>query len=165
MNTEKKLHPNVIPYWKLSQGIWSVVQIVISIIPAGTNWLWLHSWNWLLYVSLFLIVFIIVKRIHFVYRGVHVRYSRRSYRLTEDEITIHYGSIWSHASTVIPMSRIQHVDKEQGIIAKRFGLSELELHTAGEFHYIVGLQDEDAEIVRKQVITFAKIGDADAYRD
>lgn len=165
MNELKKLHPNVVPYWRVKSLISMVIGILFSSIPFVIKIFWLNNWVWLTYASSVLIAYFVLSAVFFVVYGVNVKYARRSYRLSDDEIMIQWGSVWSDNSTIIPMNRVQHVDKEQGIIAKKYGVSEIAINTAGESHYIVGLLVEDAQILREEIIKLAKLGDKGAYHD
>jgi len=111
------------------------------------------------------ICFFFIKGLFFVFFGVHRKYARRGYLLGEDELMIRWGDVWSDNSSIIPLSRVQHVDQEQDLLAKRLGLSELTITTAGDYHFIVGLTEEGAIKLRRQIINLAKIDNKDAYYD
>lgn len=66
-------------------------------------------------------------------------------------------------SSIIPLSRVQHVSIEQDVIQKKLGISDLAIVTAGDANYIIGLLEEDTERLRRQVVELPKIGDSDAY--
>lgn len=165
MEEVKKLDPNVISYWiaKCIQktGKW----LIICIVPMVIHLLWLKSWTWITYVAIPLEVFFFLKAMFFIAYGVHVKYARHSYLVTSEEIVINDGNMWVSSSVVIPMNRVQHVDKEQGIIAKKYDISEITIHTAGEGHTIVGLKGNDSDLLRSEIIKHAKIGESDVYKD
>ena len=55
----------------------------------------------------------------------------------------------------VPLSRVQHTDVNQGPLQRRFSLSTLVVHTAGNRHAIVkleGLGKEVAEGVRDELL-------------
>ncbi|WP_285848447.1 PH domain-containing protein [Paenibacillus sp. MER TA 81-3] len=125
--------------------------------------MWLPQWKWIIYVSAFYLLLHWSKDLFYIIYGVRFSYARRSYVLTKDEIVIRWGSIWSVNSSVIPLSRVQHVDIEQDVIQKKLGISEVVIVTAGDATGIVGLLEDDANKLRRQVIELAKIGETDAY--
>ncbi|MFF2532254.1 PH domain-containing protein [Brevibacillus sp. NPDC058079] len=165
MNPEQKLHTDVIPYWRVKRVVTCFIWIAGFSLPIILYFFWLSTWHWLFYASLSLIGFVLAKDVYFIIHGVKIKYSRYGYTMGEDEIQIRWGDFWSESSSIIPMNRIQHVDKEQSVLAKKYNLAELEFYTAGEAHFIPGLKMDVADEIRAQVIKLAKIGDTDAYND
>lgn len=55
--------------------------------------------------------------------------------------------------------------KNKDMLAKKLGLSELTITTAGDHHFIMGLAEEDAVQLRRQIIELSKLDDKDAYYD
>lgn len=70
--------------------------------------------------------------------GPALQYRRARYRVTRFGIEIHWGILWRRV-TIVPRSRIQHTDVEQGPLLRRFGLAKLVIHTAGTEHSTVPL--------------------------
>ena len=58
------------------------------------------------------------------------RYRSRGYDMADDRLRVVKGVLF-HADTVVPFSRVQHLDVEQGPIERAFGIARLILHTAG----------------------------------
>lgn len=162
---EQKLHPNVIRYWQIEYGLHTFKWILIACIPLMLRILWLPAWGWLTMISCLAISFFFIKGLAFICFGVYRKFSRRSYILGDDELMIRWGNVWSDNSSIIPLSRVQHVDQEQDMLAKRLGLSELTITTAGDHHFIVGLTEEDAARLRRQIIELSKLDNKDAYYD
>lgn len=162
---EQKLHPNVIRYWQIEYALYILKRILICIVPLIIQVIWLPAWSWLTIVSCLGISLFFIIGVIFICYGVYKKYSRRSYLLGDDEIMIRWGNVWSDNSSIIPISRVQHVDQAQDMIAKRLGLSELTITTAGDDHYIVGLTEEDAVRLRRQIIELSKLVNEDAYYD
>ncbi|MFP4978685.1 PH domain-containing protein [Paenibacillus sp. CN-4] len=162
---EQKLHPNVIRYWQITFGIHTFKWILIGCIPLMIRIIWLPAWGWLTIISCLVEFYFITKGLAFICFGVYRKYSRRSYLLGDEELMIRWGNVWSDNSSIIPLSRVQHVDQEQNMLAKRLGLSELTITTAGDHHFIVGLTEEDAALLRRQIIELSKLDNKDAYYD
>lgn len=66
------------------------------------------------------------------------RYRSRGYHMAEDRLRVVKGVMF-HADTVVPFSRVQHLDVEQGPLERAFGISRLILHTAGTHNASVKL--------------------------
>ncbi|WP_311772763.1 PH domain-containing protein [Cohnella xylanilytica] len=82
------------------------------------------------------------------------------YSVAEKEIELQHG-IWVRRRTLIPMTRIQHVDSKQGPIQKRYGLSSVTFSTAAGSHRIPALSEAEAERVRRQISDWAGVADDD----
>lgn len=73
-----------------------------------------------------------------------IEYAQWQYMIAPDRIEIKKG-IFYRIHTVIPISRIQHVAVTQGVLQRPFGLSTVQLHTAGDVMEIQELSTEMAE--------------------
>ncbi len=83
-----------------------------------------------------------------------LQYRRASYAVSPLGIEIRRGVLWRRV-TIVPRSRIQHTDVEQGPLLRRFGLAKLVIHTAGTEHATVplfGLAMKDAVAIRDGLI-------------
>jgi len=78
------------------------------------------------------------------------RYNRWGYNMGDKQIQIVRGYLF-YTDTIVPFSRVQHIDVGQGPIERLFGLSSLVLHTAGTHNSTVvlpGLRRATAEEMR-----------------
>lgn len=73
-----------------------------------------------------------------------IEYIQWAYMIAPDRIEIKKG-IFYRTHTVIPISRIQHVAVTQGVLQRPFGLSTVQIHTAGDIMEIQELSTEVAE--------------------
>lgn len=73
-----------------------------------------------------------------------IEYAQWQYMIAPDRIEIRKG-IFYRVHTVIPISRIQHVAVTQGVLQRPFGLSTVQLHTAGDVMEIQELSTDMAE--------------------
>lgn len=73
-----------------------------------------------------------------------IEYIQWAYMIAPDRIEIKKG-IFFRTHTVIPISRIQHVAVTQGVLQRPFGLSTVQIHTAGDVMEIQELSTEVAE--------------------
>ena len=86
-------------------------------------------------------------------------YDRWSYEMTDQTLELRFGVIWEKA-VLIPLSRLQHVDLHRGPLERHFGLSSLEIHTAGTknaSHKIPGLEPDIAIQLRDELVRAAQI--------
>ena len=87
-----------------------------------------------------------------------VRMARYRYAIREDEIDLLHG-VLVRKRTLIPMVKIQHVDKKQGPILRRYGLLTVTFSTAAGNHEIPALDAARAEEVQSRIAKLARITD------
>ena len=90
------------------------------------------------------------------------RWRRWGYAFTGREL--HVASGWLvHVHTIVPVSRVQHIDVVQGALQRLFRVSTLVLHTAGTDNSVValpGVTRATAEQIRDAIRV--KIGSVEA---
>lgn len=88
------------------------------------------------------------------------RWRRWGYAFTDREL--HVASGWlTRVHTIVPVSRVQHIDVSQGPIERSAGVATLSLHTAGTENSLVvlpGISRARAEEIRDAIR--ARISDA-----
>lgn len=88
------------------------------------------------------------------------RWRRWGYAFTDRELHVANGWI-TKQHTVVPVSRVQHIDISQGPIERSAGVATLSLHTAGTERNLVilpGIKRERAEEIRD--VIRSRISDA-----
>ena len=81
------------------------------------------------------------------------RYRSRGYHMASDRLRVVKGVLF-HSDSVVPFSRVQHLDVEQGPLERLFGIARLILHTAGTHNSSVtlpGLRHETATAMREEI--------------
>jgi len=118
---------------------------LVAVLIFGSRWRALGVGGWLvLSITLFAGAMI----------APALQYRRARYRVTPFGIEIRWG-VWWRRVTIVPRSRIQHTDVEQGPLLRRFGLAKLVMHTAGTEHSTVplyGLAMPDATAIRDDLM-------------
>ncbi|AKH43414.1 hypothetical protein FHS61_000883 [Altererythrobacter atlanticus] len=137
------LHPN---YVKVLRIGW-LVATVPFIIGAGV----LESAG-LLPIGSFLIPVLLLAAFLLI-RVPLRRYHARGYQLGEERLRVVRGLLF-RSDTVVPFSRVQHIDVNRGPLERFYGLSTLVLHTAGNHNASVslpGLAAGDAVEMREMI--------------
>jgi membrane protein YdbS with pleckstrin-like domain len=80
------------------------------------------------------------------------------YEIGEAEVDLQHGW-WTTTRTLIPMSRIQHVDTRRGPLQRRFGLASVVLYTAAGASEIPALADDVAAAARDRIARLADVYD------
>ena len=86
------------------------------------------------------------------------RYRSHGYHISDDRLRVVKGVMF-HADTVVPFSRVQHLDVEQNPLERMFGIARLILHTAGTHNASVtlpGLAHDNAITMREAIRAHVK---------
>ena len=81
------------------------------------------------------------------------RYRQLGHAVAQDRLRIAQGAFY-RSDMVVPFSRVQHLDVEQGPIERAFGIARLQLFTAGTHGDTIelpGLSHDDAVALRETV--------------
>jgi uncharacterized protein len=87
------------------------------------------------------------------------RYAAWRYRVTPDALRLDRGVMF-RVESVVPYTRIQHVDTEQGPLERLLGLSHVTVHTAsgsGSSLTIPGLTPDEGHALRELLATRAGV--------
>jgi hypothetical protein len=118
------VEPRVVSYWRLRATLWMVVLIllllVVGLLSAVFGLWWLAPLTVLVGVLWLGVVLALTRR----------RYERLAFQV-DDELLVLRGGVVVHYQQVIPISRMQHIDTEQGPLERLFGLTSLAVFTAG----------------------------------
>lgn len=151
--TWKPLQPSYMRLLFLSLAFWCAVfiagiTIAIPLIPVPV-WVPLLAYALIFLLSIVQLVFIIKG---FPYKGYALR--------THD---ILYKSGWLYKNQIaVPFNRIQHVDIRQGVFERSFGLSKLNIYTAGgqgSDITIPGLEDAEAHRLKEFILRQTSVQD------
>ena len=87
-----------------------------------------------------------------------LRWSRWRYEIGEQEVDLQHGLL-TVTRTLIPMTRIQHVDTRRSPLQRRYGLSSVILYTAAGAIEVPALADDIAGSVRDRIAELANTRD------
>jgi len=144
------LDARVIKLWRFRQLVTSAILLGAGLVAgvfvgfAVGAWLWVGlGWSALLALRVVLFFWQPPR----AYRGW-------GYRLDGKVLETKEG-IWFRSITLLPLSRLQHVDLHSGPIQRSLGLASLILHTAGTHHATIaipGLDTVEAARLRDQLV-------------
>ena len=90
----------------------------------------------------------------------YLRWKRWRYSIDENEIDLKRGIVVEQR-TLIPLSRVQHVDTRQGPILRAYKLATVTISTAATTHEIPALDEYTADKVRNIISTYARLAEED----
>lgn len=138
-----KLHPN---YWKVILINWLILFLIggvgLFFLSFRIEEIAEYKINFTIGFLVFCVLVIAFSRIGFIKKGFAFR---------EHDLLFTHGII-ATTTIIIPYNRIQHVALEEGIVARFFGLSKIEIFTAGGNNsdiQIPGIKKEEAENIKQ----------------
>ena len=151
----QSLDPNHLKLDRLLGGIFAGIVSLIVVIGLAIGAMVSDSLGFGFAIAIVLAVFAIVFLVWagLIYPGFAYRHA--SWRLSEHGLDIRRGVWWRHR-IVVPRSRIQHSDIEQGPLQRGFGIATLVIHTAGTKNSSVkleGLAAKTAETLRDTLVS------------
>jgi membrane protein YdbS with pleckstrin-like domain len=154
-----RLPRRVIRVWFLSSAISDIVVLLICAVAAG---ILMHLGWWGFWQRVIVCVAAILSILDLVVRPFLSRYEYAVNRfiLGEHEVSIRKGWFFRNL-TVVPYSRVQHVETKQGPLLRAFSLMSVEVHTAVGSHTIDALDVDDALSVVSQITAKVRIEKAD----
>ena len=151
----RSLDPNHLKLERLMGGIFASVVSLIVVIGLAVAALVSGPLGIGFAIAIVLAVFAIV---FLVWAGLiypRLAYRHASWRLSPHGLEIRRGVWWRHR-IIVPRSRIQHSDIEQGPLQRAFGIATLIIHTAGTKNSSVrleGLAAKTAETLRDTLVS------------
>ncbi|WP_340105559.1 PH domain-containing protein [Rhodohalobacter sp. 8-1] len=155
-SSSKKLAPAIIGVWRWGSAIGYLFLLGLPVIYYSIFGMQnIHFW---LLIAISLVVMALW--ITAVFIVPPISWTRWRYSINENEIDLLRGII-VRKETLIPLSRVQHVDTRQGPLLRWFNLSSVTISTAATTHEIPGLDDVIADKVRKEISMYARLAEED----
>ncbi|WP_412989840.1 PH domain-containing protein [Pediococcus siamensis] len=155
----KTMPKKIMTVWRLNYLMWLIGLLTLcaaSFVASMSYW---SDVQWLKWTSSALLVMI---GVFFLvqFKLIPYRYKFHRFSITDEDIAIQDGYLIRNM-TFVPMNRIQHVETKQGPFMRKYGLMEIHIHTAATTHVIAGLDVNDAEKLRRQIIELVKVAKVD----
>jgi len=151
-----KLTPRAIRVWQWSNSIRSLFFFIFPVIYAAI--FGLNGFNQWVVISLAVLVFI--AWLLSIFLMPYLTWKNWRYAIDENEIDLKRGVIFK-TRTLIPLSRVQHVDTRQGPLLRSYDLASVTISTAATTHEIPALDEVLADRVRQQISTYARLAEED----
>ena len=87
-----------------------------------------------------------------------LRWRTWRYEVRDEEIDLLRGALVV-TRTLVPMTRVQHVDTQRNPVADLFDLRTVEVHTAAGSHEIPALRPGEATAIRDRIAVLARTPD------
>lgn len=151
-----KLTPRAIRVWQWSNSVRSLfffaIPAVYSVVfGLGGFHYWIVILTGILVFSFWLLSIFLMP---------YLSWKNWRYAIDENEIDLKRGVIFKKR-TLIPLSRVQHVDTRQGPLLGAYELASVTISTAATTHEIPELDSVIADRVRHQISTYARLAEED----
>ncbi len=145
------LSSQAVGLWTLAALGWSVPGAIVLVLLLQA----LDAPDWALLSAIVLGVAVVV-----VAAGVRPRLRMRRWRweVRDEEIDLRHGPL-TEVRTLVPMSRVQHVDVRRSFLQQQSAAADLVIHTAAGATTIPMLPDGDALEVRDRIAGLAQARD------
>ena len=152
---QKKISKKAINVWRITD----LIQNLIGLIIIGSLIFSFHYFNWLNWIGILLYVLLGIGFLVMIYeltiRPVLLQKTWR-YDIDENYIQLKHGFINKH-SLIIPMSRVEYVNTNQGPILRYYNLSVLTIGTITSANKIPAIPMQEAEEIRELIIHLAAL--------
>ncbi|SDH05789.1 hypothetical protein SAMN05192534_101473 [Alteribacillus persepolensis] len=146
----QRISKKALAVWKL-KGILVTGMFFLITISLYSVYLWM---NFSIYLAGSAGVLTVLTGVWTIWVLPQLRWRIWRYEVHEKEMELLRG-VFIKRHTLIPMTRIQHVDTEQGPIYKRYGLTAVTISTAAGIHEIPALSEEVGGRLRDQIAYLA----------
>ena len=143
----ERLDPRAITLWRIT-GLLNLLPLLVG---AGfAAWALIRFGDVSLFLAVVPVLAVLVLGGMVVGVAPGLRWRRWRYEIRPDEIDLQRGILWVDR-TLVPLTRIQHVDTRQGPLQRRFGLSTVVFYTAAGPNQIPELSVPVATEVRDRI--------------
>lgn len=150
----KALDPRVVRLWRWQALVWPAV-LAVSVGAAG----WFLELRYQAAIAAFAVM---LAGILVAVVWPPARYRSWTYAVRDSDVVLRRGVLWI-VTSIVPHSRIQHVDTTHGPLERKLGLSSVVLFTAGTVGAsmtIPGLPAAEAAGLRDRLAALARTGEA-----
>ncbi|WEG18411.1 PH domain-containing protein [Alkalihalophilus pseudofirmus] len=129
--------------------------LLVALFPIAYGVL-IYFFDFPLWILFSLIGFYLIFVLITVFILPPIRWRRFTYDVLEGEVDIQFGVLIVRRQ-LIPMTRVQHVDTEQGPLLRRYKMADVTITTAATSHRIPTLSVEVADELRDRIARLAAV--------
>lgn len=151
----KKISKNAITIWRITSTLTDLIGFIVVLTILWVSYYfdwpqWLVIMLWIFLIATpFLAIWSIVIRPRLLHK--YWRYS-----IDEHYVRLRYG-IFTRTDFVVPMTKIQYVEANQGPLLRKYELYSLTIGTMSSSHDIPALPKDEAFALRDQISHHAKL--------
>ncbi|MDT8859946.1 PH domain-containing protein [Alkalihalobacillus sp. MEB130] len=154
LEPSQSLSKKALPVWRLRAFFES---FFVALVPIGYG-VFVYFFELPLWILWILISGYMAYLVITVFIIPPIRWKKWRYDVLADEIDLQRG-VFVVKRTLIPMSRVQHVDTEQGPLLRKYKLAAVSISTAATVHQIPSLTMEVADELRDRIAELAAVAE------
>ena len=147
------LDPRARTLWRLSALVQTVPMVLLTLAAVA---LLVRLDRVPLLLAVVVAVAVLAVAVVTVWTVPDLVWRRWRYDIGETEVDLQHGWL-TVTRTLIPMTRVQHVDTRRGPLQRRFGLASVVLFTAAGASEIPALADAVADAARDRIAALANV--------
>ncbi|GEB77977.1 PH domain-containing protein [Sporolactobacillus inulinus] len=151
---KKQLNPRIVTIWR-QRAIMTHLIFWLLIGGLTASILFFHWPHFLFYIAGALAALNVLQLILYVFLFPSINYRTFFYEIRHEDLLIQDG-ILVITQTVIPFTRVQNVETEQGPLLRKHHLTAVSVTTAAGEHEIPALEEHDALALRDQISELIK---------
>ncbi|MBY0595923.1 MULTISPECIES: PH domain-containing protein [Bacillus] len=155
---QQKISPNAVKVWRISDAITYTTALCV----LGILLFLQHYYDWKSWISIICYIIIALLIISSIFElSIIPIYRQRTWRYEIDEnyIQLKHGGALMRKHLIIPMTKVQYVNTNQGPILRKFGLSTLTIGTMASEHEIPAISEKKATELRANIAYLAGINE------
>ena len=149
-----RLDRRAVTIWRLNNLLFALLPVLFVVAAA---WLMIRvsDWDWPAIAGAVVLIALVLL-ISWFQPEFAWRYWR--FEVRDDEIDLKHG--WfTTTRTLVPISRVQHIDTRRGPVERHFRAATLVIHTAAGAVHIPALPEEHAASIATRITALANIHD------
>lgn len=144
---------------RISEIIFMVVLLVI--LAGGYGATIYFEWKkWIAWILVGVMGLTVLEAIWSVVIAPKLMQRHWRYGISEEFILLHHGAL-KRVDQLIPMTKVQSVELEQGPIQRKYHLHSITVRTMSTSHTIPSIHEEEARRLRDEIAQFAKLKEVD----
>ncbi|MUG67178.1 PH domain-containing protein [Paenibacillus campinasensis] len=150
-----RCHPDYVTTSRIAgligEGVIMLAAVAYLIIASRIGWTLIPGW---------IVLGLSLPSLWFTWYIPSFTYKHFGFMVTDEQLELRSGWLWL-SDTLVPMTRIQHVELESGPLLRKYGLAKIKVVTAATTHVIEALKLEEAEALKKRIGELAKVVEYD----
>lgn len=152
---KNRISKDAIKVWRITSVF--TFFILMIIVTGGLGAAYYFEWpKWVKIILRIIFVVVPLYSIWSVFIRPRLLYKYWRYGIDEQYVRFKHG-IFVRSDAVVPMTKIQFVEANQGPIMRKYNLYSLQIGTLGSSHDIPALPKDEAFALRDQISELAKL--------
>lgn len=152
---KNRISKDAIKVWRITSVF--TFFILMIIVTGGLGAAYYFEWpKWVKIILRIIFVVVPLYSIWSVFIRPRLLYKYWRYGIDEQYVRLKHG-IFVRSDAVVPMTKIQFVEANQGPIMRKYNLYSLQIGTLGSSHDIPALPKDEAFALRDQISELAKL--------